>query len=314
MQKLIIATRGSQLALWQSNHIKKLLESSHSELEVELKVIKTKGDKILDTPLAKIGGKGLFTKELEEAMLRGEAHIAVHSLKDVPTTFPNGLVLGAVTKRENPKDALLSQKYSSIEELPHGAVIGTTSLRRRMQILTKRADLQIKHLRGNINTRIQKLKDGEYDAIILATAGVERLKLGSSVKYFTHIPISTMIPAMGQAALGIEAIDDSRVLELISVLKDESATIETTIERDFIDVLQGGCQVPIGVYASIDKKHVTIRAIVGLPDGTKTVKEKIIASKRDYKHLGRELADIMIENGAVRLLKEAEKIALRDIL
>jgi hydroxymethylbilane synthase len=314
MQKLIIATRGSQLALWQSNHIKKLLESFYSELEVELKVIKTKGDKILDTPLAKIGGKGLFTKELEEAMLRGEAHIAVHSLKDVPTSFPNGLVLGAVTKRENPKDALLSQKYNSIEELPHGAVIGTTSLRRRMQILAKRADLQIKHLRGNINTRMQKLKDGEYDAIILATAGVERLKLGSDVNYFTHIPISTMIPAMGQAALGIEAIDDSRVLELISVLKDESATIETTIERDFIDVLQGGCQVPIGVYASIDKKHVTIRAIVGLPDGTKTVKEKIIASKRDYKHLGRELADIMIENGAVRLLKEAEKIALRDIL
>ena len=314
MKKLIIATRGSQLALWQSEHIKALLEDAHDGLEVELKVMKTKGDIILDTSLAKIGGKGLFTKELEEAMLAGDAHIAVHSLKDVPTVFPEGLVLGAVTKREDPRDALLSQKYDSIDALPQGAVVGTTSLRRRMQILKARPDLEIKNLRGNINTRLRKLKDGEYDAIILATAGIERLGLETEVKYFSHIPRSLMIPAMGQAALGIECPDNEDILKIIAVLKDEDATVETTIERDFVDVLEGGCQVPIGVNAVLDGNTVTIRAVVGLPDGSTMINEKILASRSDYKHLGKELADVMIENGAIKLLKEAEEIALRDIL
>ena len=314
MKKLVIATRGSQLALWQSEHIKSVLEEAHEGLSVELKVMKTKGDKILDTPLAKIGGKGLFTKELEDAMLNGEAHIAVHSLKDVPTIFPDGLVLGAVTKRENPKDAMLSEKYEDIDALPQGAIVGTTSLRRRMQILAYRPDLKIKNLRGNVNTRLRKLKDGEYDAIILATAGIKRLGFENEVKYFTPIKKSIMIPAMGQAALGIECVNDEKILEIVSVLNDKDANIETTIERDFVDLLQGGCQVPIGVNAKIKDKTITVRAIVGMPDGAKMLKEKLYVSKKDYKSIGKELADIMVERGAIKLLKEAEEVALKEIL
>ncbi len=314
MKKLIIATRGSELALWQSEHIKKTLEDAHDGLEVELKVMKTKGDIILDTSLAKIGGKGLFTKELEEAMLRGEAHIAVHSLKDVPTHFPDGLVLGVITKREDVRDALLSEKYDSIESLPKNAVVGTTSLRRRMQILALRPDLVIKNLRGNINTRIRKLKDGEYDAIILATAGINRLGLNSEVKFATPISTTQMIPAMGQAALGIEAIDDPKVLELISILNDKEAMIETTVERDFVEVLEGGCQVPIGVNAKLKDDEIVVRCIVGMPDGTELLKEKSLGQKSDYRSLGKELADVMVENGAVVLLKRAEELALKEIL
>ena len=314
MKKLIIATRGSKLALWQSEHIKEVLETAYEGLEVELKVMKTKGDILLDTSLAKIGGKGLFTKELEEAMLRGEAHIAVHSLKDVPTEFTEGLVLGAITKREDARDALLSEKYESIEALPQNAIVGTTSLRRRMQILALRPDLEIKNLRGNVNTRIRKLKEGEYDAIILATAGINRLGLMSEVKYATPIPITQMIPAMGQAALGIESIDDQKILELISVLRDEDATIETTIERDFVEVLEGGCQVPIGVYAKLQDDEVVVRCIVGMPDGTELLKDKTLGKKADYRSLGKELADSMVENGAVKLLKRAEELALKEIL
>jgi hydroxymethylbilane synthase len=314
MKKLIIATRGSKLALWQSELIKEVLQEAHEGLEVELKIMKTKGDIILDTPLAKIGGKGLFTKELEDAMLRGEAHIAVHSLKDVPTEFPEGLVLGVITKREDVRDALLSEKYDSIDALPEGAVVGTTSLRRRMQILALRPDLKIKNLRGNVNTRIRKLKDGEYDAIILATAGINRLGLTSEVKYASPIPTTQMIPAMGQAALGIEVIDDPKVLEIVSVLQDEEALIETTVERDFVEVLQGGCQVPIGVNAKLKDDELVVRCIVGMPDGTELIKEKLLGSKNDYKSLGKELADIMVTNGAVKLLKRAEELALKEIL
>jgi hydroxymethylbilane synthase len=314
MKKLIIATRGSKLALWQSEHIKEVLENAHEGLEVELKIMKTKGDIILDTPLAKIGGKGLFTKELEDAMLNGEAHIAVHSLKDVPTEFPEGLVLGVITKREDVRDAMLSEKYADIDALPEGAVVGTTSLRRRMQILAYRPDLKIKNLRGNVNTRIRKLKEGEYDAIILATAGINRLGLQDEVTHFSPISTSVMIPAMGQAALGIECINDAEVLEIISVLNDDEANIETTVERDFVTVLQGGCQVPIGVNAKLKDDTISVRAIVGLPDGTELIKEKFIAHKNDYKAIGKELADRMIEEGAIKLLKRAEEIALRDIL
>ncbi len=314
MKKLIIATRGSKLALWQSEHVKSVLESAHKGLEVELKVMMTKGDKILDTPLAKIGGKGLFTKELEESMLRGESHIAVHSLKDVPTEFPKGLVLGVITQREDERDALLSDKYKDIEDLPQGAVVGTTSLRRRMQILALRPDLKIKNLRGNVNTRIQKLKDGQYDAIILAAAGMNRLGLNNLVNHVSPIAVSKMIPAMGQAALGIECLDDPEVLDIISVLNDEIAIIETTIERNFVEVLQGGCQVPIGVNAKVNGAVVTVRCCVGMPDGTDIIREKRVCNISDYKHIGRELADVMIENGAIKLLKRAEEMALEEIL
>ncbi len=314
MKKLIIATRGSKLALWQSEHVKSVLESAHEGLEVELKVMMTKGDKILDTPLAKIGGKGLFTKELEESMLRGESHIAVHSLKDVPTEFPDGLVLGVITKREDERDALLSDKYKDIDDLPQGAIVGTTSLRRRMQILALRPDLKIKNLRGNVNTRIQKLKDGQYDAIILAAAGMNRLGLNNLVEYVSPIGVTKMIPAMGQAALGIECVDNPEILELISVLNDKTSIIETTIERNFVEVLQGGCQVPIGVNAKVAGDIVTVRCCVGMPDGTDIIKEKRVCNSADYKHIGRELADVMIEHGAIKLLKRAEEMALEEIL
>ena len=301
MKKLIIATRGSKLALWQSEHIKERLESAYKGLEVELKVMKTKGDIILDTSLAKIGGKGLFTKELEDAMLRGEAQIAVHSLKDMPTEFVDGLQLAVITKREDVSDALLSEKYDGIDSLPQGAVVGTTSLGRRMQILALRPDLVIKNLRGNVNTRIRKLKGGEYDAIILASAGINRLGLVSEVKFATPIPTTQMIPAMGQAALGIESIDDSEVLELISILQDEDAMIETTVERDFVAVLEGGCQVPIGVNAKLKGDELEVSCIVGMPNGDKLLKQTLIGNRSDYKTLGKELADVMVKNGAIEL-------------
>ncbi len=313
MKKLIIATRGSKLALWQSEHVKEALEKAHPGLEVELSVMMTKGDKILDVALAKIGGKGLFTKELEEAMLRGEAHIAVHSLKDVPMEFPEGLKLGVITKREDVRDAMLSEKYTSLETLPEGAVVGTTSLRRRMQLLKMRPDFVIKNLRGNVNTRIRKLKEGEFDAIILASAGIKRLGLESEVKYFTPISKELMIPASGQAALGIEIIDNADVERLVSILSDEDAMIETRVERDFIRVLEGGCQVPIGVNAELKDGSLHVKAILGLPDGSELISEEITTGKENYENVGKELARRVVEQGAKALLERAEKIALSEI-
>jgi len=314
MKKLIIATRGSKLALWQSEYVKAALQKAHPGLDVELSIMMTKGDKILDTPLAKIGGKGLFTKELEEAMLRGEAHIAVHSLKDVPMEFPEGLELGVITKREDVRDAMLSEKYSSLEELPKGAIVGTTSLRRRMQLLKIRPDFIIKSLRGNVNTRIRKLKEGEFDAIILASAGINRLELASEVTYFTPISKEVMIPASGQAALGIEIVCDAEVERLVSVLSDEEAIIETRVERDFVTILEGGCQVPIGVNAEIQGEFLHVKAILGLPDGSEMICESLTASKNEYKTLGKLLAQNVLDKGAKALLERAEVMALNEIL
>ena len=313
MKKLIIATRGSKLALWQSEHVKAELEKAHPGLEVELSVMMTKGDKILDTPLAKIGGKGLFTKELEEAMLRGEAHIAVHSLKDVPMEFPKGLKLGVITKREDVRDAMLSEKYGCLEYLPKGAIVGTTSLRRRMQLLKYRPDFVIKNLRGNVNTRIRKLKEGEFDAIILASAGINRLGLSSEVQYFKPISKEIMIPASGQAALGIEIIDDPEVERLVSVFNDEDAIIETRVERDFITILEGGCQVPIGVNAELRGDTLHVKAILGLPDGSEMLTEEIITTRAEYASVGKSLAQKVIDRGAKALLERAEHIALHEI-
>lgn len=313
MKRLVIATRESKLALWQSIHIKELLEKAHPNLEVILNPMTSKGDQIIDTPLAKIGGKGLFTKELEDSMLKGESHIAVHSLKDVPMEFPEGLKLAVVTKREDVRDALLSEKYASLDALPQGAIVGTTSLRRRMQILRYRSDLVIKNLRGNVNTRIRKLKDGEYDAIILASAGIKRLGLEDEVKYFFPISTEIMIPAMGQAALGIEIVDTPQIEELVSVLRDEQAIIETTIERDFVRVLEGGCQVPIGINAKLEGEQISISCIVGLPDGKEILSESVTCDKDEYDVMGQELANMLIENGAKELLARAEEIALHEV-
>ncbi len=307
--KLIIATRGSKLALWQSEHIKE--ELGKMGYEAELKIFKTKGDKILDTPLALIGGKGLFTKELEDAMLRGEAHLAVHSLKDVPTQLPQGLMLGAITKREVVNDAFLSEKYASIEDLPPNAIVGTTSLRRRMQLLHYRPDLVIKDLRGNVDTRIRKLKEGEFDAIILAYAGLKRLGFLESVRYIVPIDENLMIPAMGQAALGIECVPE--VEDIVRKLNDRNSQIETNIERSFVDMLQGGCQVPIGVRAQVlENGDIIAKAVVGLPDGSELLKDKIFGSVENYRELGKDLASSMIENGAKELLVRAEKMAFSE--
>ncbi|QKE27678.1 hydroxymethylbilane synthase [Arcobacter acticola] len=312
MEKLVIATRRSQLALWQSEYIKAQLQEFYPDMQIELQEFVTKGDKILDVPLAKIGGKGLFTKELEVAMLEGTAHLAVHSLKDVPTQFEEGLQLAAVTKRFDPRDALLSNKYSSIDELPQGAVVGTTSLRRRMAIMMLRPDIVLKDLRGNINTRIAKLNAGEYDAIILAATGIQKLKIENEVKYFNPIPTDVMIPSMGQATLGIETTTDPRIVELVSVLNDKDAHIESTIERSFVDALQGGCQVPIGVKATIIDEHsIRVQAIVGLPDGSESISEDITADIEEFETIGQTLAQTFIDQGAKELLLRAEELAFK---
>jgi len=312
LKKLIIATRGSKLALWQSEHIKSVLEATHEGLEVELNVIVTTGDKIIDKPLSQIGGKGLFLKELEEAMLRGEAHIAVHSLKDVPTVMPEGFTLAAITKREDSRDALLSQKYKSIEDLPQKAVVGTSSLRRKMQLALLRPDLIIKDLRGNVDTRIRKLKEGEYDAIILATAGISRLGLTQNVEYFSPIELDTMVPSMGQGALGIEAIDDEEVIKIAQTLEDDAARIETTIERAFVDKLEGGCQVPIGVSAKLQDDAISVRAILGLPDGSEILSEEKVVKKSAFEGIGEAMADALLERGAKELLERAEIMAAKQ--
>jgi hydroxymethylbilane synthase len=310
MDKLVIATRKSKLALWQSEYIKAELLKHYPNMQIELQTFSTRADKILDVPLAKIGGKGLFTKELEVALQNKEAHIAVHSLKDVPVEFEEGFVLAALTKRFDPRDAFLSEKYSSLSELPQGAVIGTTSLRRRMELKLLRPDIELKDLRGNINTRIAKLKAGEYDAIILAATGVQKLEIEDEVKYFSPISIDDMIPSMGQATLGIETLDNPKLVELLSVLHDKNALIESTIERDFVRTLEGGCQVPIGIKATIlDEKSVDVRAIVGMPDGSEYIQEDLVANIEEYETVGKNLAQIFIDQGAKELLARAEKVA-----
>ena len=312
MEKLVIATRRSQLALWQSEYVKAKLLEHYPNMQIELQEFVTKGDKILDVPLAKIGGKGLFTKELEVAMLEGTAHLAVHSLKDVPTQFEDGLMLAAVTKRFDPRDAILSNKYTSIDDLPQGAVVGTTSLRRRMAIKMLRPDIVLKDLRGNINTRIAKLNAGEYDAIILAATGIQKLQIENEVKYFNPISTDVMIPSMGQATLGIETTNDPKVLEIVKVLNDRDAHIESTIERSFVDTLQGGCQVPIGVKATIiDENSIRVQAIVGLPDGSEYISEDITAHIDDFEKVGRNLAQNFIDQGAKELLDRAEQLAFK---
>jgi len=313
MKKLTIATRGSKLALWQSRHIKAVLEEQNPGLEVELKIIVTTGDKIIDRPLAAIGGKGLFLKELEEAMLRGEAQIAVHSLKDVPTVMPSGLILGAITQREDSRDALLSEKYADINSLPKGSIVGTSSLRRRMQIQKLRPDLKIKDLRGNVDTRIRKLKEGQFDAIILAVAGINRLELLDEVEHIYQIPLQDMIPSMGQGALGIESVNDEKVLSIVSKLEDEFSRVETTIERDFVDMLNGGCHVPIGASANVlEDGNVLVRTVLGLPDGTEMLNDTRTVSKTEYKTVGKEIAQEMIDKGAKNLLLRAENMMVTD--
>ena len=311
MEKLIIATRASQLALWQAEFVKEHIEKRFHETRVELLKITSRGDKILDKPLALVGGKGHFTKELEDEMLAGNAHLAVHSLKDVPTFIPEGLELVAITERQDQSDVFLSHRYATLEELPEGAVVGTTSLRRRMQLLQRRPDLQVRDLRGNVNTRLRKLAEGQYDAIILAYIGLARLDLLKEIPYVQRL--EWMIPPMGQAALGIEIVADNEEVRKIAMTLDDSDThLCTEIEREFIAAIGAGCSAPVAVNARIVREGIDLRSMLGYPDGTEILFEELLLPRGEATGSGKRLAEKMIADGALDLLAEAEKIAFKD--
>jgi len=301
--RIVIATRQSPLALWQAEHVQRRLLEAHPGLEVELLKMNTQGDIILDTPLAKIGGKGLFVKELEQGLMDGRADIAVHSMKDVPVELPEGLHLPIILEREDPRDAFVSNNYASFEELPQGAKLGTSSLRRQCQLSALRPDLEVISLRGNVGTRLRKLDEGQYDAIILAAAGLMRLELTDRIA--GKISTDTCLPAIGQGAVGIECrADDPRVNEIISVLNDESTHIRVAAERALNHRLEGGCQVPIGGFAEIDGNNLRLRALVGSPDGSEMIRGEVNGTLADAEKMGIELAEDLLSRGADRILKE----------
>ncbi|NOZ54700.1 MAG: hydroxymethylbilane synthase [Gammaproteobacteria bacterium] len=298
-----IATRRSPLALWQAEYVRSSLIALKPGIKVELVKMVTQGDKILDTPLAKVGGKGLFVKELEVGMLNGEADIAVHSMKDVPVAFPDGLHLAVICEREDPRDAFVSNQYQEFKELPKNAVVGTSSLRRQTQIKSWRPDLQIKDLRGNVNSRLSKLDDGQYDAIILACAGLKRLGFVDRIKEFLDPSIS--LPAIGQGAVGIECRqDDCRINELLEVLNHQHTSTCVLAERAMNARLEGGCQVPIAGFAELQNGHLTMRGLVGRPDGTKVVRGNIEGPATQAEQLGTALADDLLSRGARKILKD----------
>ncbi len=297
-----IATRQSPLALWQANYVKDALMAAHPGLQVELVTMVTRGDVILDTPLAKVGGKGLFVKELEIAMLEGRADLAVHSMKDVPVDFPDGLGLVTICEREDPRDAFVSNTYAKIEDLPSGAIVGTCSLRRQCQLKAARPDLVIKELRGNVGTRLSKLDAGEYDAIILAAAGLKRLELESRIRSF--IEPEQSLPAVGQGAVGIECrVNDQRVRALLAPLNHADTADRVRCERAMNLTLQGGCQVPIGSYALLEGDHIWLRALVGEPDGSQIVRGEIRGPRTQAEQLGITLAEQLLTQGAKEILE-----------
>ena len=298
MARLRIGSRGSQLALWQANHISALLrERSH---EVEIEIIKTTGDKITDVALAKVGTKGMFTKEIEEALAEGRVDLAVHSLKDLPTELPPGFEIAAITKRENPRDVFVSNNYSRIEDLPKRARVGTSSLRRQAQLKALRADLDVHPLRGNVDTRLRKLESGEYDAIILAAAGVTRLGLTALVKQI--IPAEIMCPAAGQGALGIEIrLGDTAVRQHLEFLEDDSARRTTTAERALLNRLGGGCQVPIGAFAEARNGRVYLQGVVADPDGSQVLRES--RDGADPMTLGEQVGETLLRRGGDAILE-----------
>ncbi|MBA6338223.1 MULTISPECIES: hydroxymethylbilane synthase [unclassified Colwellia] len=299
-----IATRKSALALWQAEYVKAQLEHFHAGIIVELVPMTTKGDIILDTPLAKVGGKGLFVKELEVAMLEDRADIAVHSMKDVPVEFPEGLGLEVICPREDPRDAFVSNTINSLAELPQGAVVGTSSLRRQCQIKAIRPDLDIRDLRGNVNTRLKKLDNGEYDAIILAAAGLIRLAMPERIQEF--IEPEVMLPANGQGAVGIECrTNDETLKALLAPLGCETTRIRVLAERAMNRALEGGCQVPIGSYAVIQNNgQVFLRGLVGATDGSEILTSEITGDSKNAEQLGNTLADQLLEKGADRILRQ----------
>lgn len=301
MNLVRIATRKSALALWQANFVKAELEAAHPGLRVELVPMSTQGDKILDTPLAKIGGKGLFVKELETAMLEGHADIAVHSMKDVPVDFPEGLMLHTICRREDPRDAFVSNHYQQLADLPQGAVVGTSSLRRQCQIKAMRPDLKIKDLRGNVNTRLAKLDAGEFDAIILASAGL--IRLGFAARIASFLDVGTSLPANGQGAVGIECRTDDLVMQqLLAPLEHKETRICVLAERAMNRKLQGGCQVPIGAFAVLNHNELWLRGLVGQLDGSEILRAEIKGQASQAELLGTQLAEQLLALGADRIL------------
>lgn len=292
------------LALWQAEWIKAQLQELDPSLVIELNKIKTTGDKILDVPLAQVGGKGLFVKEIEEAMLRGEAELAVHSMKDVPTELPEGLHLSTITKREDPRDAFIARKgIESFNDLPQGAKVGTSSLRRICQLLNKRPDIRITQLRGNVDTRIRKLDEGEFDAIILAAAGVKRL--GHEERITEKLPVDISLPAIGQGAVGIECRTDDEVTNrLLDNLDHYETSVCVRAERAFLKKLEGGCQVPIAAYARLIEGKLSIEGLVGSIDGKILLRETLSGGPEDPEKLGTELAEILLSKGAKEILDE----------
>ncbi|MGN7611970.1 hydroxymethylbilane synthase [Magnetococcales bacterium HHB-1] len=305
---LRIGTRGSQLALWQANEVKRLLQKQHPQLQVELVIIKTQGDKILDVPLAKVGGKGLFVKELEEAMLDHRVDLAVHSMKDMPTELPSGLQLTAMLPREDPRDVLLSCRFNDLNALPQGAVVGSSSLRRKSQLLHIRPDLQLKDLRGNVNTRIDKMVKGEYDAIILAAAGVKRLQLTQHLKQ--KLDHQTMLPAVAQGAIGIESRqNDPETTALLTPLNDPETWITVTAERTLMATLEGSCQIPIAGHAKIIDDQIQMTGRITSLDGQQKIDHTQTAQQHEAKQLGQSMGQTLLAQGGAAILEEILKNA-----
>lgn len=301
--KIRIATRKSPLALWQANFVKQNLLLAHKDLTVELIPMVTQGDIILDSPLSKIGGKGLFVKQLEQAILNNEADIAVHSIKDIPAQFPEGLMLAAICQRDEVRDAFVANKYASLNDLPKGAIVGTSSLRRQCQLRSHFPHLIIKDLRGNVGTRLNKLDDEQYDAIILASVGLKRLSLEHRITQY--IDTDLMLPAVGQGAIGIESrTDDKQILDIISVLDDKKSRACIQAERAMNNALQGGCQVPIAGYCWLNNDELVLQGLVGRVDGSKIIKQQITGFINEAESLGEKLAKQLLNQGANLILTE----------
>ncbi len=305
--KIIIGTRASKLALWQAEWVKAEIEKRNPGLEVALERIKTTGDKILDVPLAKVGGKGLFVKEIEEALLEGRVHLAVHSMKDVPTFFPDGLHLRCITEREDPRDAVFSRNKVKLLDLPKGAKIGTSSLRRQSQLLHLRPDFEILQLRGNLDTRLKKLDDGHFDAIILAGAGVKRLGWADRITELLSPEVS--LPAIGQGALGIETpTNDKYINDLVAFFDHPETSYAVRAERALLKRLEGGCQVPIAAYGTLSGETLTLKGLVASPDGKTFVKDVVTGPRENCEKLGVELAERLLKMGAYDILKELYEV------
>ena len=302
-KKIVIGTRSSKLALWQAEYIADCLRKQYEGIEVELEHIMTRGDKILDVPLAKIGGKGLFTKELEVAMIENRIDLAVHSLKDMPTVLPEGLALTTITKRLDCGDALVSPKYQTLENLPKGAKVGTSSLRRKAQLLNIRPDLDIHNLRGNVNTRLRKLEEENFDAIVLAVAGLKRLGFGDKITQI--IPRKYCLPAVGQGALAIETrADDEKIKNMLSFLYDDKTADATIAERAFLAQVEGGCQVPVGVYGEVNEDNtLTVEAVIGSLDGKTIIRDKVTGKRENASELGEDLAKKILANGGLEIMQ-----------